>query len=240
MPYVLDHVLVVMITILLPLHDLLFWFPRLLHAPPHEAGRARIHAYTESTWVEWSMVAATAALWLHYQRGWGDLGLAAPHGWRFWLGAGIASAFVVFITIQRRAVSREDDPEVIASVRRQLQGLQPLLPHTSREMFHFGIVSVTAGICEEILYRGFLIWYLALLIPLAPAVVVSSLLFGFAHAYQGTKGVLQTGLVGLGLGILYVLSGSLWAPMAVHALVDLNSGLLAYNFLQRADDETWT
>ena len=65
------------------------------------------------------------------------------------------------------------------------------------------------------------------------ALFVAGLLFGLAHAYQGPRGVLQTGVVGLGLAVLYVFTGSLWVPMALHAFVDLNSGLLAYAFLHR-------
>ena len=76
--------------------------------------------------------------------------------------------------------------------------------------------------------------------PLPAAVVVAALLFGMAHAYQGSRGVLQTGLVGLGLAVLYVLSGSLWLPMALHAFVDLNSGLLAFSYLRREEESVWS
>lgn len=100
-------------------------------------------------------------------------------------------------------------------------------------MNRFSMVAVTAGICEEALFRGFLLWYLGSLVPLIPALVLGAVLFGMAHAYQGTKGVIQTGTVGLGLVLLYKISGSLWVPMVVHIFVDLNSGLLAYSFLRR-------
>ena len=233
MPTVLDHVLVGLITLVLPLHDLLFWFPRLARAPSARAGRARIHAYRESIIVEWGLVALTALLWLHYQRLWPELGFSMPGGWRFWTAAGAAAAFAGFSLWQRQKLVNDDDPEVREAVLNQIESLRPLLPHTERELTHFGAIAITAGICEEILYRGFLIWYLSLLVPMVAAVLVASLLFGFAHAYQGTRGVLQTGVVGLALGLLYVFSGSLWIPMLLHAFVDLNSGLLAHEFLRR-------
>ena len=66
------------------------------------------------------------------------------------------------------------------------------------------------------------------------AVLLGALLFGMAHAYQGTRGVGQTALVGLAMAILYLISGSLWVPMALHAFIDLNSGMLAYAFLRPA------
>ncbi len=233
MPTVLDHVLVVLITIVLPLHDLLFWFPRLARAPAAGAGRARVRAYRETLIVEWALVALTALLWVHFGRQWSDLGLSVPGGWRFWVAAALAAAFAGFSFWQRRKLTADDDPEVLEAVLEQIRPLRPLLPHNRRELTFFGAVSITAGVCEEILYRGFLIWYLSLLIPGAAAVFVGALLFGFAHAYQGTRGVLQTGAVGLGLAILYVFSGSIWVPMALHAFVDLNSGFLAHTFLHK-------
>ena len=40
--------------------------------------------------------------------------------------------------------------------------------------------------------------------------------------------MLQTGLVGLVLAVLFVLSGTLWIPIILHAFLDINSGRLAY------------
>ncbi|HEX2729856.1 MAG TPA: CPBP family intramembrane glutamic endopeptidase [Rubrobacteraceae bacterium] len=91
-----------------------------------------------------------------------------------------------------------------------------LLPSTREERWVFAALSVTAGICEEILFRGFLLFYLQdffLGLPLAAAVTVSSIVFGMAHLYQGGKGVLGTGVFVLGMALLYVWSGSLLLPM---------------------------
>ncbi len=231
----------VLVTVVLPLHDLLFWFPRVARASSLRIGRIRHQAYMESMGVEWALTAATALLWLYRDRSWDALGLGTPGGWGFWLGLGAALGFAVFASWQRLKLTRSARAEVREAVETQLRNIEPILPHTRPEMLHFSGVALTAGLCEEVLYRGFLIWYLALLVPFAAAVAVSALLFGMAHAYQGVRGVLQTGLVGLALGLLYVLTGSLWVPMAVHAFVDLNSGLLAYDFLRRdRPDFDWT
>jgi membrane protease YdiL (CAAX protease family) len=239
MPTPLDHVVVGLITVILPLHDLLFWYPRMVRAAAGDAGRARHEAYFESMGVEWVVVAATLVYWSRVDRSWGALGFSPPSGWGFWIGLGVALGFAIFATWERLSLGRQRDSEVRSVVLRQLDNLRPILPHSRREMLHFSAVALTAGICEEVLYRGFLIWYLALLVPLPVAVGVAALLFGMAHAYQGARGVIQTGLVGLGLAVLYVLSGSLWLPMALHAFVDLNSGLLAYSFLRREEEMSW-
>ena len=62
------------------------------------------------------------------------------------------------------------------------------------------------------------------MIGLWPAVVVSSIIFGLGHAYQGKVGILKTGAVGLVMALLVVFSGSLWIAILVHAVVDITSG----------------
>ena len=51
--------------------------------------------------------------------------------------------------------------------------------------------------------------------------MASSVAFGLGHVYQGFKGVLMTTIAGLGLGLLFLLSGSLVPSMVLHALLDL-------------------
>jgi membrane protease YdiL (CAAX protease family) len=85
-------------------------------------------------------------------------------------------------------------------------------------------VSVTAGVCEEILYRGILMGVLTPVVGLWPAVGLSSVIFGLGHAYQGFPGIVKTTLVGFVLALLTVFSGSLLAAMILHAVIDLTSG----------------
>ena len=94
----------------------------------------------------------------------------------------------------------------------------------------FDAVSVTAGVCEEVIFRGFLIAYLmaALGAPFWVAGLLSSVIFGFAHAYQGPAGIPRTAAVGGMLAILYGLTGSLWAPIVAHAVIDITSGRIAF------------
>ena len=64
-----------------------------------------------------------------------------------------------------------------------------------------------------------------------PAALLSSLAFGLAHAYQGPKGVLKTGLFGLAAAGLYLLIGSIWLLIVLHAVVDLVSGTIGREVL---------
>lgn len=97
-----------------------------------------------------------------------------------------------------------------------------LIPVSRVERRWFAAVCVCVGVCEELLYRGFMAAWLADLGLNGVAVlIVGSLFFGLAHAYQGVTGVLVTTALGALLHLLYVGTGALWAPMALHALLDL-------------------
>jgi uncharacterized protein len=111
-----------------------------------------------------------------------------------------------------------------AAIRRGFSRIQGFLPNNTAECAGFSLISLTAGICEEVLYRGFLIRFLhegAPGLPLAGALAASSLAFGLGHAYQGFKGILTTGIGGCAFGVLFLLSGSLIPGIVLHALVDL-------------------
>lgn len=113
----------------------------------------------------------------------------------------------------------------------QLKEIDYLLPQSRSEIALFAGVSVTAGICEEVLFRGFLFAYLHSspwnLDP-STTVVVSSAMFGIAHFGQGIKGIALTGMIGALLGVLYVVTGSLLAPIIVHILIDLRATALCH------------
>ena len=53
--------------------------------------------------------------------------------------------------------------------------------------------------------------------------VVAAAVFSLAHAYQGPQGIVVTLVLGVALGALYVLSGSLLAPVLLHCLIDLRA-----------------
>jgi membrane protease YdiL (CAAX protease family) len=97
-----------------------------------------------------------------------------------------------------------------------------LIPRSAREKAWYAAVSVSAGIGEELIFRGFFMRLLADFgLRGLTLVAVSAVIFGFAHVYQGVGGVLVTTLMGALLGVVYLATGSLLVAMAVHALMDL-------------------
>jgi uncharacterized protein len=109
-----------------------------------------------------------------------------------------------------------------------------LLPVSRQERMWWVLLSITAGVCEEVLYRGFLLQYLrghlagGPALALMPAWLLSSLIFGVGHFYQGKLGMIQTTAAGMVLGMLAILSGNLALPILLHTLLDLRV-LLLYN-----------
>jgi membrane protease YdiL (CAAX protease family) len=108
-------------------------------------------------------------------------------------------------------------------LRRLLKMVGALVPVSAAERRWFALVSLGAGVSEEIVFRGFLFFYLATFTNFSSTqiIVASSLLFGFCHIYQGWFGVLGTSLAGFCLAFLYAGTGSLLVPIVVHAALDL-------------------
>lgn len=139
-----------------------------------------------------------------------------------WIAANSLRAF-------RRRNTKLRDTTVTAFKR-----LDFFLPTTREERLWFAALCITAGVCEEVLYRAYLIRYLSDFpwhIGLGLALVVSSVCFGLGHGYQGLSGILSTGLVGAMMSAIFFATGSLWLPMILHAFIDLNILLL----LRRGD-----
>lgn len=98
---------------------------------------------------------------------------------------------------------------------------------------------MSAGFCEELIFRGYLIWAFQPVFGLWGSAAFSVVVFAAAHAYQGARGVLATGAVGTALTLVVLISGSLWPAIALHALTDIGEGVVAWLALRkmRADRE---
>lgn len=232
MPTWFDHALFVILALVAPIWGAGFSMRRLRRAAPGDVPRVRGSVYRLAMIVQWSLALAVLGLWIATGRPWSGLGLVPRATWGL---GGIALGLVIVVIFalrQRRQILTDD--ESLADVRSKLAHVERLMPHTPSEMRAFYVLSVTAGVCEELLYRGFLIAYLVNWLGLFQAAGISAVIFGLGHLYQGGRGVLTTGAVGAFMAGVYLLTGSLFASMVFHALMDVHSGNLAFHAYERA------
>jgi membrane protease YdiL (CAAX protease family) len=112
--------------------------------------------------------------------------------------------------------------------RRLLPDFSALIPVTTYERFLWMAVAISAGICEELVFRGWLLSTLhgPLHVQGTALIVIAAMIFGLAHSYQGITGVILTAFAGALLCGLYVATGSLVAPILLHVLMDARFALL--------------
>ncbi|MDL4820360.1 CPBP family intramembrane glutamic endopeptidase [Actinomadura opuntiae] len=103
--------------------------------------------------------------------------------------------------------------------------IKEMLPRTSTERRYALAMAVTAGVTEELVYRGFLIALgvdvLGLSVTMAGALALA--LFTIGHVYQGWAGMVLVAAVGYSLTYLYLSSGSLLLPVCLHIFIDVLS-----------------
>jgi membrane protease YdiL (CAAX protease family) len=101
-----------------------------------------------------------------------------------------------------------------------------ILPQERSEMWLWVALSITAGICEEAIYRGYLQRQFIAVTKNVPAgIVLSAAAFGAGHLYQGVPQALQIALRGVVCGIVAYWCKSVRPGMISHALQDILGGL---------------
>jgi uncharacterized protein len=197
--------------------------------------RTRMQMYRHGFVLLWVMTIAMLAVWLVANRSLAELGLRAPSS-AFFIGGAVlaivaATALAAQVVIVRRSAKAQ------AYLERQLAA-QPrvaeVVPETSAELQAFRLLSLSAGICEEIIFRGFMIWGFAHWMHPALAAALSLAIFVFVHLYQESPGaLLRVGLTGLVFTLLTMFSGSLLPAILVHAAIDLSSGEVSYIVMRK-------
>ena len=133
---------------------------------------------------------------------------------------GIALALAVGTVVAVALVRRSDSVPTIGDIG-------ALLPRNRPELVLGALLSVNAGIVEELLFR--------LALPAlifgatgsaAAAVSGGVLLFGALHFYQGWPGIVGATVIGGALMALYLATGSILVAIVVHVLIDLRSLVL--------------
>ena len=200
------------------------WSHRRFRRSPADPA-ARLRRYHRTTAIEWTLAAVATALVAGAPGlDLGDVGVRWPRPSAYTVVGAVGLLLSVgLLAGLRRRVDRGVGVVVPAEVG-------ALMPRTAAERRAFAGLAVTAGVCEEVLYRGVLLAFAVALLPgLTPwrLVAVSALAFAVAHTYQGVAGMATALVLGGSLAVLFLGSGSLLLPVLYHLLVDLRVLVLA-------------
>jgi CAAX protease family protein len=176
----------------------------------------RTALYFSAAFSEWILALAGVIAVLAGPAGFASFGFRGISGaafakWTLILAATTIAGLGVVIFFERLAWL-PDETEIVYL----------LMPATRREkLWALFVVAPTAGLCEEFLYRGFLLAQLSAWMHSALwALAISSVIFGFAHVYQGPSGIIRAALLGALLALPVVRTGSLYPGMLAHATID--------------------
>lgn len=156
----------------------------------------------------------------------GEISWLLQHSWVRYLIEALIAIFVIIsvvlpvgTVIWKKLTKR---PRKYSSAA--LKSFSYFFPATWTERRWWVFLSITAGVCEETLCRGFMLHYLHVFpwtLNLTLALLISSVIFGFNHLYQGAGGVAGTVIVGFLFGLLFLLTGNLLLPIIFHGVTDL-------------------
>jgi uncharacterized protein len=141
-----------------------------------------------------------------------DLAIALPF-WLLWEGVAYGAHWLLSSAAGSGAAKTVDS----------------LLPQSLSEIVLWIGVSLTAGICEEMAFRGFLQkQFHALTGNIAAAVAAQGVVFGLFHAYQGWRNVVVISLLGMLFGALAAWRRNLRVNIVCHAWTDVWEGWLKF------------
>jgi membrane protease YdiL (CAAX protease family) len=205
---------------------------RQLLARPYLGSRERVSLYLSTIVFQWLAVAVAA--WRASVHGfrWAEMGLARPSPSILIGGVIGAGGLAALQWFNLRRMGRAGD---------RTQGMRALakriLPQSRTELVSFLALAVTAGICEEFLYRGFAIAAFARLgLPTWLVVLITAVLFGLAHLYQGRGGLFGTMFLGIVFGAIRVSYTSLVPVALSHAAIDIVAGIAGPRYLLAANE----
>jgi uncharacterized protein len=113
------------------------------------------------------------------------------------------------------------------------EAIRNALPRGGIEVFLWLLLSLTAGFCEETIFRGYLQrQFTALTRSVGGGIVLQALAFGGGHGYQGWKYMLVIAVFGILFGLLAQWRRSLRPGMMAHALQDGVGGLVSRHLLR--------
>ncbi len=225
----LEWLVLAVVLLALCVDGLVLW-PNFARKVTVDATKARRTLWSQWMLMLWACSALVMALWIAQEVPMSAVGLDIPRGWRLWAPIVLIVAVVCGQIHVAVKISRLPGPH--AKLRDQLGSTGLVTPHKASELPAWLGMSVSAGFCEELLFRGFLIWILQPVAGWWVAAIASLATFSAVHAYQGTAGMLRSATIGAALTAMLALTHSLWPAIVLHAALDWMGGLTAWLILR--------
>ncbi|HKV62052.1 MAG TPA: type II CAAX endopeptidase family protein [Candidatus Acidoferrum sp.] len=202
-----------------------------LLAMPEVSSMERLALYASTIAFQWFAVAVVA--WRAWAHGFtaSQLGLIVHDRSRIFVASVVGAVTIAALQwLNLRRVGR-----IPVESRGSLQAIaERILPKSTVELLPYLALAITAGLCEEFLYRGFAMAALTRVGLQGWAVVlISSVLFGLAHSYQGRGGVVMTLIIGTILGSSRIAYDCLVPAIFWHSAVDVVAGTAGPRYLTR-------
>jgi membrane protease YdiL (CAAX protease family) len=237
-PTFLEHIAAFILMVVIPIQS--FLRGRIFEMEEPLSTNEKFNIYKANTLSQWFITALLAGIWFLSGKGWEDLGFSWPQiddAQAVWL---LSGSFLIAYSLDAWWQLRNKKARI--KQVKEWGKYTPFLPTTWKQMAGFLSVVITAAICEEILFRGFLIHYLLQFLnnsfsSILIAIFIPSIIFASAHIYQGWQAVIKIAILATIFSTVLILTGSLLIPIMLHFLVNLFSGLLGVLFWDKAKKE---
>lgn len=197
--------------------------------------KTKLRMYQETMVYLWFPTVTLLALVLMQVVRISDIGLYWRSSMANWVGACLVMCLFVYLVLG--VYKTKSNSQNNEELRNTMKTHSWMMPASRCELtwFTFG-VSMSAGICEELLFRGFLLSVFSDYIGLFASLILSSFLFGLCHIYQGWLNAIRAGIYGLVFSGIYILTDSLLIVIILHAMLDIYSGIIGYLINQSSID----
>ena len=200
-----------------------------------DPAKARRWMYSTFIAALWLLTGLGVSLWTYEGRAWNAIALSVPEGWRAW---GSACLVVIIALVESWRASRAArNAQRLKRIREQLRRLgtvSAMIPRTRSEFHLYLAMGLTAGICEEFLCRGYLIWVFHNWFDWWVAAAASLVVFALGHSHQGAKGIVVAAVGGAFMTGTLAIFGSLLPAMAIHAALDIITGYVDWLAMREA------
>lgn len=230
-PHWADHVIAFIYSIAIPFYA--GWKRRHGFSNLYFTSTEKKNIYVSGSLSLLVMAVVLIIVWLVFKRPLAELGLTKPANYQswWWLAAIFVLVYIIKTTLD--LTNKKSFDKMVDHWNNKV----PFLPTQKNELPEYTLLCFSAGVFEEIIYRGYLVTYCLYLFGGMKnheliSIILPALAFSVAHYYQGFRAVIQIFILAIAFGFIYVNSGSLLIVMLLHFLIDLSGGLLTIKYMK--------